>query len=155
MIIIAHRGNRFGSNTSLENNPNYIKETIDAGFHVEIDVWYNKQANTVYLGHDDPKYKVSIDFLKHNKMWCHAKNKDALEYMIENEVHCFWHESDKYTITSKGYFWCYPNNYIKNGVTVDLNHSVSSINTDDIMGICTDIADDWKKHYGTITERNL
>lgn len=35
-------------------------------------------------------------------------------------------------------------NYIKNRVIVDLNHTVSTIDTVEIMGICTDIVDAWK-----------
>jgi hypothetical protein len=146
MIIIAHRGNRFGPNPSLENNPNYIKETIDAGFHVEVDVWYDRKTDNLWLGHDNPTYKISTDFLKHRNMWCHAKNIEALEYMTTNHIHCFWHESDRYTITNRGYFWCYPNNYSENGITVDLNDTVTSI-TCGVFGICTDIAEKWRNRY--------
>ena len=38
----------------------------------------------------------------------HAKNIEALEHMLNVGVHCFWHESDHYTITSNGFIWTYP-----------------------------------------------
>lgn len=144
MIIVAHRGNRFGRKPELENSPQYIMEAINAGFHVEVDVWYDETTGLLYLGHDNPQYQVSVDFLKNEKMWCHAKNPQALNFMIEHDIHCFWHQEDRYTITSKGNLWCYPKNYSRNGITVDFNLEVSIIHTD-CMGICTDIAEKWKQ----------
>ena len=49
MIFISHRGNINGNNF-LENNPDYISETIGKGFDVEIDLWVKK--GQLYLGHD-------------------------------------------------------------------------------------------------------
>ena len=40
MILISHRGNLDGKNESEENNPLYIEEALNAGYEVEIDVWY-------------------------------------------------------------------------------------------------------------------
>jgi len=105
MIIIAHRGNINGP-SSLENHPLQIKRALDAGFDAEIDVWWiDKQ---LYLGHDEPQYKVELEFLQNEKLWCHAKSVEALEYMLDNNVHCFWHDQDDYVVTSKGYIWAYP-----------------------------------------------
>ena len=28
--------------------------------------------------------------------------------MLVYDIHCFWHQVDDYTITSKGYIWAYP-----------------------------------------------
>jgi hypothetical protein len=39
MILIAHRGNLDGPNPSMENHPDYIDAAINAGFHVEVDLW--------------------------------------------------------------------------------------------------------------------
>ena len=46
MILIAHRGNIDGINTSKENHPDYIKSALDSGFYAEIDLWWiiNKRA---------------------------------------------------------------------------------------------------------------
>ena len=48
MIFIAHRGN--------------IKEALDAGYFVEVDVWLQNEKN--FLGHDDPQYEVELSFLE-------------------------------------------------------------------------------------------
>jgi len=106
MIVIAHRGNVFGPKPQKENSPDYISGALRLGYDVEIDVWYqNKQW---YLGHDFPQYKVNLHFLKQKGLWCHAKNHQALLNMLKEDVHCFWHENDKVTLTSRGFMWALP-----------------------------------------------
>ena len=106
MILIAHRGNTSGPNKSMENKPEYINNALREGFHVEIDVWFEKDR--LFLGHADPQYEVNLKFLQNNKLWCHAKNLSALHYMLMHNIHCFWHEEDNFTITSNGFIWTYP-----------------------------------------------
>lgn len=132
MKIISHRGNLRGRNPKTENHPDQIIYA-SSYFDVEIDVWY---TNGKYvLGHDYPQYEVSEDFFQ-KKYWCHAKNFEAMERMIHSDIHCFWHENDKLTLTSMGIPWCYPNIYVKNGITV---LQEDSFKTDVlILGICTD-----------------
>ena len=107
MILISHRGNIEGKYSDFENNPAYINKALKNGFDVEIDVWY--VDNSWYLGHDSPNHKITLDYLKNDKFWCHAKNIDALNRMLkEGNIHCFWHQEDDVTLTSKGYIWTYP-----------------------------------------------
>ena len=40
MKLIAHRGNINGPNIEEENKPNYLINTINKGFFVELDLWY-------------------------------------------------------------------------------------------------------------------
>ena len=106
MILISHRGNLNGK-TDDENKPKYIEQALNQGFDVEIDVWYID--NQFWLGHDKPQYKISEGFLEHPNLWCHAKNIDALYVMYTNyHIHCFWHQEDDVTLTSRGFFWTYP-----------------------------------------------
>jgi hypothetical protein len=133
--IISHRGNLDGPIKKLENNPKYVKNALKKGYDVEIDVWYFK--NNYFLGHDEPVYKINLNFLKNKNFWCHAKNFEAMENMLKNKIHCFWHENDKLTLTSKKFFWCYPKNYIQNGITVVLNKN-KNICKNKFTGICTD-----------------
>ena len=106
MVIISHRGYVNGPDELVENNPEQIKNLLNKNIHVEIDVWYDGER--LYLGHDEPQHEVNLKFLQNNKLWCHAKNLSALEYMLLHSVHCFWHQKDDYTITSKGFIWSYP-----------------------------------------------
>ncbi len=111
MILIAHRGNMTGSNIERENEPLYIVEALEKGFDVEIDVWYANDK--FWLGHDKPEYEINEEFLENEKFWCHAKNIDALYLMSNNsKIHCFYHVEDAVTLTSKGYFWTFPNNQL-------------------------------------------
>ena len=112
MILIAHRGNTKGRNLEAENSPKYIQEALDAGYHVEVDVWLKNDK--FFLGHDNPKYEIDISFLKGSKFFCHAKNIEALHAMLETpNIHCFWHEGDFCTLTSQGYVWKYPEVYFE------------------------------------------
>lgn len=107
MVLIAHRGNVSGRNPEKENNPLYVKSALNQGFDAEIDVWVNDEK--YYLGHDEPVYSVEESFLANEKIWCHAKNIQALSKMLtNNKIHCFWHQSDDVTLTSNGFIWTYP-----------------------------------------------
>jgi hypothetical protein len=104
MRLIAHRGNIFGPNSKQENEPSYVSGALVMGFDVEIDVW--RQDEVWFLGHNKPQYQVSESFLENKNLWCHAKNIDALVYMLINkDIHSFWHQSDMMTITSRGKIW--------------------------------------------------
>jgi hypothetical protein len=134
MILISHRGNINGIKSDLENKSEYINEALNQGFDVEIDVWWID--NQFYLGHDEPRYLVKEDFLKKDGLWCHAKNIDALNRMIDNgRTHCFWHQEDDVTLTSEGYLWTYPGKQLtSNSIAVLPEGNVP----DDIAGICSD-----------------
>lgn len=135
MKIIAHRGNINGPSIE-ENKPDYILSAIKLGFDVEIDVWIIE--NKIFLGHDNPQYKVDLSFLTSIKdfSWFHSKNKEALEFLLKNNFHTFWHQEDDYTITSNGIIWAYPN-HSTTGIYVmpELNNTIINKNC---IGICTD-----------------
>jgi len=137
MKIISHRGNITGSNKKLENNPEFIIESLNLGFDVEIDVWYINDK--LFLGHDLPQYPVLKTFLQNKSFWCHAKNIEALNFMLKNDIHCFWHQEDRHTLTSKGYIWTYPNNELtENSICVMPEIQNISFKKNNIFGICTD-----------------
>ncbi len=138
MFLISHRGNTTGTDPYIENKPDVLTNLSNSGFHVEIDVWLIN--NELFLGHDEPKYKVSLEFLKNENFWCHAKNLDALQYMLDNNVHCFWHQTDDFTITSEGFIWTFPKKPVtKNSVIVcHTKEETEYYYNMDIAGICSD-----------------
>lgn len=142
MKIISHRGNLDGRNPEQENHPFYIQTALDVGYEVEIDVWY--VDGHFYLGHDSPQHRVYGSWLQeiNGLLWCHAKNDAALGKMLELGLHCFWHETDRFTLTSKGIPWCYPGNFIPNGVTVVFDNNVPA--PKEVLGVCTDYPVKWK-----------
>jgi hypothetical protein len=107
MKFISHRGNIDGPNPEWENDPSRIEDVLNKGYDVEIDVW--KIGAKLFLGHDGPQFPIDYSFIKNESLLCHAKNLEALEYMLKmDDVHCFWHQEDHYTITSNGYIVSYP-----------------------------------------------
>jgi hypothetical protein len=137
MVIIAHRGLLEGPNTQIENSPNQIDESISLGFDVEIDLHYFNDE--YWLGHDNPQYKVSLDWLEKRKnwLWIHCKTLKSLTKMNETDFNYFWHENDTVTLTSKGYIWAYPGKQpIANSIAV-----LPELYDDDVQnsfGVCTD-----------------
>jgi len=133
MKLISHRGNILGK-SEYENHPNYVKAALEQGYDCEIDIWY--ENNKLWLGHDEPVHDISIEFLRNHKLWCHAKNLNALHKMLENDVHCFWHQSDDFTLTSKQIIITYPiKELTEKSVCIDLN---AEKKYDNIYGICSD-----------------
>jgi len=150
--FIAHRGNLTGSNPIRENSIDYIEEAISEGFDVEIDL--RVEDNECYLGHDDPQYFVTLEWLRKYKdvLWIHCKNREALEKLSSSavEFNYFWHETDCYTLTSKGIGWVYPgkqpysNSVVVMPETVDLCDEYIN----EVYGICTDKVIYYKDFYG-------
>ena len=108
MRFISHRGNLNGPRPELENQPDYVERAIAAEFDVEVDLWVNESG--IFLGHDCPQYQVPKEWLsdRKNQLWVHCKNAEALSFAITYDLHCFFHNTDDYTVTSKGYVWSYP-----------------------------------------------
>lgn len=144
MKIIAHRGNVNGTNEQRENSPDYIMEAIELGFDAEIDVWY--VDGKFYLGHDNPQYKIDESFCVHPNLWCHAKNTESLPQLLKIGAHCFWHETDKYTLTSKMIPWCFPENWIDGGVTVVFSSPREVKIPNFVLGVCVDNCLEWANH---------
>ena len=135
MILISHRGNIDGTNPDKENCPNQITKAIDAGFDVEVDVWW--WNNGLWLGHDEPTWGLPETFLDEIKdhAWLHCKNLKMVEKLMSTDYHWFWHQGDDVTLTSKGYVWCFPNNEVVGGIANDINQN---IRLDIVGGVCSD-----------------
>jgi len=125
-----------GSNPDIENNPEHIQEMLNSWIYVEVDVWYIDK--NFYLGHDKPDYHVDLEFLQHKNLWCHAKNFDALQELLKNNIICFWHQEDDFTITSNKYIWTYPNKMTgKSSIIVDTSTNWKHKDYD-CYGVCVD-----------------
>ena len=142
--FISHRGNTDGPNPEKENRPEYILEAVALGHDVEIDVWVKDKE--IFLGHDEPKYKINFSFIESikNVAWIHCKNAEALYYFssYHKDINFFWHQGDDFTLTSSGNIWTLKDKDLTPiSVAVDLNldnsydFSKSSVG---IYGVCTD-----------------
>lgn len=146
MRLISHRGNLNGPIPEKENHPDYIWEALQAGYDVEIDVWW--VDGKFKLGHDGPQYDFPFDLLTnfHTKLWIHCKNMDALSQLNEldsngSKLNYFWHENDLGILTSRGYIWSA--NLFDRGILVmpEVYKKEPNKNT---FGICSD----YIKNYG-------
>ena len=148
MKIIAHRANLEGPDKYLENTISQIEKCIKLGFDVECDLRFID--GEYLLGHDEGIHTIDINDLKKyaDSLWIHCKNLQALEMLSQGNnqkiLNFFWHQTDMYTLTSKGFIWSFPGNKLSpNCVQVmpELNMEVRDIKHLDkskIYGICTD-----------------
>lgn len=146
-MLISHRGNINGKNRNLENTIDYILNAINLGYNVEVDVWNIK--GKWYLGHDNPDNEIDISFLRNNSLWCHAKNLDALANMVSDKnIHCFWHEDDKVTLTTRNFLWTFPGEMLyDNSISVlpeTCGQTKEMLYKKQISGICSDYIGDYK-----------
>lgn len=132
MLVISHRANINGIDADLENNPSQILVALKR-FDVEVDVWFID--GRWFLGHDKPDYLVGFEFFN-NRMWLHCKNLSAVNNLRNTSLNWFWHEQDKMTLTSHGYIWCYPKNYVESGIVVEFGYNADI--PKNILGVCTD-----------------
>lgn len=110
-----------------------------------MDIWVIN--NTINLGHDNPQYKVTHQWLNDrcDNLWIHCKNIKAIEWFNSIKgFNYFWHEEDTLTLTSQGHIWTYPGKQpIKHSIAV-----MPEIRNDDIslcLGICSDHIKNYKK----------
>lgn len=141
MKIISHRGNIQGPNESEENKPEYIFAAIKAGFDVEVDIWVENKA--IFLGHDKPTYRINLDFLRSDKLWCHCKNISALYLLRQNNIRCFFHDVDAAVLTSDGFLWTYPGKQLTPISIAVMPERVTDWAISNCFGICTD----YPKYY--------
>ena len=143
MILISHRGNLTGRIPNNENHPNYIDEAINAGFDVEIDMWW--VDGRIYLGHDEPTYEVDNEWLvdRVDKLWIHCKNVELLNWIRSTILHYFWHEEDTVTLTSKQYMWAYPGKQPIIG-SIAVMPEIHNENISKCVGVCSDYINNYK-----------
>jgi hypothetical protein len=137
MILIAHRGLINGPDKNLENNPSQIQQALSLGFDCEIDIW--KVEDEFFLGHDSPTYPISSEYLVNCQFWVHAKNFEALEWLINksNSINFFWHEQDQYAVTSKHFIWTCDQKYLTNR-TVLMKANLKDVSNINCFAVCSD-----------------
>ena len=146
MKLISHRGNLEGPNPERENHPDYIMEAIQAGYDVEIDVWF--KDGKFYLGHDEPQYLFPYDLLNgfYNKLWIHCKDMESLSRLNEldsngSKLNYFSHENDLGVLTSRGYIWSA--NLYDRGILV-MPEMFDKEPNESTLGVCSDYIKKYK-----------
>ncbi len=144
--LISHRGNLTGKQPTFENKPDYVHDAMMADYDVEVDVWF--KDDKWWLGHDEPKYEINLNFLCQPRLWAHCKNIEALSVLrnYHTDVHYFWHQEDDYTLTSRGYIWAYPGKPAALGSrTVCVLPELNNQDIKNFGAICSDIIKEYDK----------
>lgn len=146
MILISHRGNISGPNHEQENHPDYIWAAIQAGYDVEVDIWFKN--GKFMLGHDEPQYEFPFGLIQnhHSKLWIHCKNMDALSKLNEldpvgSKLNYFMHENDLGVLTSRSYIWS--TNTFDRGILV-MPEAFNKEPIETTLGICSDYIEKYK-----------
>ena len=146
MKIISHRGNINGPDKERENHPDYISKAVEEGYDVETDVWFINHK--WYLGHDNPEYEIKYNFLFDSRFWLHAKNGEAFDKLLKDKnynFNVFWHTTEDWVLTSKGYIWTYPNKFLYENSICVMPELGYNGNLKACYGICTDYPIDYEK----------
>ena len=146
MKLISNRGNINGENPELENTQRYIQEAINKGYDVKIDLWI--KDGKLHLGTDGPKDPLDIDWLERNrhKIWIHCKSIEVISKFTEldsrgGNIHFFWHDGNKISLTNKGYMWCESGEVVPGGIVYQ---PVDGDMIEGFYGICSDNIEKYK-----------
>ena len=139
MIIISQRGNIRGPIPDKENRPSYIDCAIGNGYDVEIDI--RSIDGELWLGHDEPQYKVTHRWLRErrNHLWIHCKNIQAAEDCWIYQAFC--HSQDPFIYTSVGKIWLHDLSMkVDRDIIIPLIdiESINNYNGDKPYAVCTD-----------------
>ena len=141
----CHRGNLFGPVKETENNFGVLLQRSIQGHHVEVDVWYHE--HTLWLGHDKPEYKITLEWLLSSKRrLVHAKDGPTFEYLLQEtgkralDIHVFYHTDEDYVLTNKGLVICYPGKPLLEGSLCMMPEraSYSSEELQHCFSVCSD-----------------
>lgn len=149
MKIISHRANQDGPKKSIENSMEAIHSCFEVGFDVEIDLWAIE--GELYLGHDNPEHKIDYEWVKTNanRLWIHLKNLEGLTLFNklkhgDKNLNYFWHEKDKYALTSQGILWAYPGVSLNETCIAVLPETFDFDKHQPVYGVCTDFPWEYK-----------
>jgi len=151
--LIAHRGNVNGPDSEKENRPEQVQYCILQGYDVEIDLRLDSLTGELYLGHDEPQYKITWQWLEQYKdnLWIHCKDLNILTEMSKTTTryNYFWHQTDSYTLTSKKIIWAYPDQPYSSHTVIVMPEWNKTNNWDDLkysdcFGICSDYVEKLK-----------
>ena len=108
MKLISHRGNIRGPIPDKENRPSYIDCAIGNGYDVEIDV--NYVNGELWLGHDEPQYKVTHTWIQERSkyLWLHCKDFESAKECWKYQAFC--HSGDPFVFTSNNKIWLHGEN---------------------------------------------
>lgn len=119
--FLCHRGNLESKFVPDENRPDLLDRRISEAYGVELDLWCSDDK--YWLGHDEPQYEVSFDWLMKDlsKKYIHCKDGETFEHMLLRcgregyRPHLFYHTKEDYALTTRGHVIVHPGIYLLDG----------------------------------------
>ena len=142
MLIISHRGNLNGPDLNFENSPKKIEDCLFKGFDVEIDIWFSKKV--FWLGHDEPQYKMPLNYFNNSKIWYHCKNIKTFRELLNLDVNAFYHTHEDFVLTTRGFMWTEPGKELTDKSICVLPEKTNQ-DFSIAYGICTDYVNKFKE----------
>lgn len=139
MKLFSHRGNTAGAKPELENTGKYVQAALDGGYCVEIDV--RLKHGEYWLGHDEPREKISLELMQDNRVLVHAKTVETFYELLKRKtIHSFYQKDEEIVLTSWGKKLYHEKlktayDFTSDEIYVDLECNVSHDNS---YGIITD-----------------
>ena len=85
---------------------------------------------------------MNYKYLEDKKLWCHAKNIDALLALSKIDCKYFWHQNDDVTITSNGFLDFSGKQLTENSICV--LPEISKTKVINCAGVCSDFIEKYK-----------
>tara|TARA_B100001939_G_scaffold319933_2_gene308419 strand:- start:219 stop:704 length:486 start_codon:yes stop_codon:yes gene_type:complete len=155
MLFISHRGNLNGKNKVNENCVKTIKNVVEKGYIVEVDLW--RKGDFFYFGHDYEQNLVPHDFLKlySDKLLIHCKNDAALFELKENNIdfEFFTHTEDRFALSSKNTILVNPFTKTNHRDGILMMPEMSNYNLDEILkfkGVISDNINFYENYYNSL-----
>ena len=152
--IISHRGLLEGPSSDKENNPKNISSNIRKYPLLINEIDVNLTSTGIFLGHDQLKYEINIDFLIEKKEFIiiHLKTIEINSSKVlkdfktlYQECHVFAHDQDPFAITNRGWIWSHPNRGIIPRTILVMPEKIIPFNKlnfhkelNVLLGVCTD-----------------
>ena len=134
--IISNNGNINGPNSAKygKNNIESIKNAIEYGFDVKVDVWMSN--NNICCGNYNNLIPIDKYYLIHNKIWFNCMDILSFHYLKEIKgSRAFLNMKDSLSFNNK--FWTTNKNLTKNSIAL-LPELQFGWDLTFCYGICTD-----------------
>jgi hypothetical protein len=152
---ICHRGNLQSKFIPEENHPEVLDKRIEQGYGVELDVWCSE--GKFWLGHDEPQYIVSFEWLMKDasKKYIHCKDGATFEHLLLRcgregyRANLFYHTNEHYALTTRGHVIVHPDAQILEG-SVNMMPEMSGRarsweEREKAFAVCSDAIHNWKE----------
>ena len=152
--FLCHRGNYETKFVPDENRPDIVDRRIRDGYGVELDLWFRDER--YWLGHDEPQYQISFEWLLYNlsKKYIHCKDGPTFEHMLLRcgregySPNLFYHTNEDYALTTRGDVICHPGKALLEGsinMMPEMGSAKPKEEREKAFAVCSDAIRNWNQ----------